>query len=63
MMNNIFKLIIVIALVTLLINIFPIIFTWVSDLITWLLSSGKWGIIFIFSSIILFFIDFIPIKK
>lgn len=52
MVGNIIKLILVIAVMTLIITIFPIVYEWMRILIMWVLSLGKWGVIGLTSLII-----------
>ena len=52
MFSNIIKLVLVVAVMTLMISIFPDVYNWLKNGIDWILSFGKWGVITISSFII-----------
>lgn len=58
MIKVIFKCIVAIAIVTLVVTIFPVVGSWMREFIVWLLSLGKWGVISIFSIILIAIINF-----
>ena len=58
MIKAIFKCIVAIAIVTLVVTIFPVAGTWMREFIVWLLSLGKWGVMSIFSIILIAIINF-----
>lgn len=58
MVSKLIKFVVVIALVALVISIFPIFYTWIKELIYWFLELGKWGVIVLFSACIMIIIDF-----
>lgn len=49
MISKLVKLLIVVALVFLVANIFPTTYEWVEVAIDWFLSFGKWGVITLFA--------------
>lgn len=58
MIQNILKLFIIVAIVTLITNLFPIAYDFAKTAIEWILSLGKWGVILIISFIFVWVIDF-----
>ena len=58
MIKVIFKCIVAIALVTLVVTIFPVVGQWMREIIVWLLSLCKWVVISIFSIILIAIINF-----
>jgi hypothetical protein len=58
MLSRIIKLIVVIAILALVIVIFPIVYDWLKIAINWILSFGKYGVIIIASCIICTILDF-----
>ena len=57
MLGNLIKLVIVVALLVLLVTIAPIVYTWLTVALEWIISQGKWGVIAIFACIISAFVD------
>lgn len=58
MVQNILKLFIIVAIVTFIIILFPIAYDFAKTAIEWILSLGKWGVILLFSFILMWVIDF-----
>ena len=57
MIRNIIGLVIVVAVITLIINIFPIVYEWLRIALDWVLSLGKWGVIIIISCMLIAVFD------
>lgn len=53
MLANLIRIIIVVAVVTIVISIFPIVLTWFNTAIEWVLSFGKLGVVAIVSCVII----------
>lgn len=53
MIGKLINFVIVIALVTLVITIFPSVYGILKDFIYWILSFGKWGVIILISACIM----------
>ena len=49
MVGNLIRLVVIVALVSLVINIFPGLYSYLKEFIHWILDFGKWGIIILFS--------------
>lgn len=45
MLSKLIKIVIIVALITLVISLFPVTYEWCKIAIEWILSQGKWGII------------------
>ena len=52
MLSNIIRLIIIVAILALVISIFPITYTWFTTALEWIIAQGKWGVIAICACII-----------
>ena len=52
MLENLIRIVIIAALLTLVIAIAPIVFEWITIAIKWIMSQGKWGIIILATCII-----------
>lgn len=57
MIRNIIGLVIVVAVITLIISIFPIVYEWLRIALDWILSLGKWGAIIIISCMLIAVFD------
>ena len=57
MIRNIIGLVIVVAVITLIISIFPIVYEWLRIALDWVLSLGKWGAIIITSCMLIAVFD------
>ena len=57
MIRNIIGLVIVVAVITLIISIFPIVYEWLRIALDWVLSLGKWGAIIIISCMLIAVFD------
>jgi hypothetical protein len=57
MIRNIIGLVIVVAVITLIISIFPIVYEWLRVALEWVLSLGKWGVIIIISCMLIAVFD------
>ena len=57
MIRNIIGLVIVVAVITLIISIFPIVYEWLRIALEWVLSLGKWGVIILISCILISVFD------
>lgn len=57
MIRNIIGLVIAVAVITLIINIFPIVYEWLRIALDWVLSLGKWGVIIIISCMLIAVFD------
>lgn len=53
MLANLIRIVIVVAVLALVISIFPIVLTWFNTAIEWVLSFGKWGVVAIVSCVII----------
>ena len=57
MVRNIIWLFIVVAVITLIINLFPIVYEWLRVALEWVLSLGKWGVIILISCMLIAVFD------
>jgi hypothetical protein len=57
MVRNIIGLVVVVAVITLIINLFPIVYEWLRVALEWVLSLGKWGVIILISSMLIAVFD------
>ena len=57
MVRNIIGLIVVVAVMTFIITLFPIIYEWLRVALEWILSLGKWGVIILFSCMLITVFD------
>ena len=49
---NLIKILIIVAVLVLLITIAPVVLTWLTTAVEWIVAQGKWGVIVIFACII-----------
>ena len=52
MLNKIIRVLIIVAIIALVINIFPAVYEWCVKGIEWLIAQGKWGIIALVACVI-----------
>lgn len=52
MLGNLIRLIIIVAILALVISIFPITYTWFTTALEWIMAQGKWGTIILTACII-----------
>lgn len=57
MVRNIIGLVIVVAVIALIISIFPIVYQWLKVALEWILSLGKWGVIILISCMLIAVFD------
>ena len=57
MVRNIIWLVVVVAVITLIITLFPIVYEWLKVALEWVLSLGKWGVIIIISCMLIAVFD------
>lgn len=57
MVRNIVVLFIVVAVITFFATLFPIVYEWLRDVLEWILSLGKWGVIILFSCMLIAVFD------
>lgn len=57
MVRNIIGLVVVVAVITLIVNIFPIVYEWLRVALEWILSLGKWGVIILISCVLISIFD------
>lgn len=57
MIRNIIGLVVVVAVITLIINLFPIVYEWLRVALEWILSLGKWGVIILISCMLIAVFD------
>lgn len=57
MVRNIIGLVVVVAVITLIINLFPIVYEWLKVALEWILSLGKWGVIILISCMLIAVFD------
>ena len=57
MVRNIIGLVVVVAVITLIITLFPIVYEWLSVALEWVLSLGKWGVIILISCMLIAVFD------
>jgi hypothetical protein len=50
-------LVVVVAVITLIITLFPIVYEWLRVALEWILSLGKWGVIILFSCMLIAVFD------
>lgn len=58
MVAKLIRLVIVVAVIGLVVEIFPFIYEWLQTALQWVISQGKWGVIAVCSCIILSFFTF-----
>lgn len=57
MVRNIIGLVIVVAVIALIISIFPIVYQWLKVALEWILSLGEWGVIILISCMLVAVFD------
>lgn len=57
MVRNIIGLVVVVAVITLIVNLFPIVYEWLRVALEWVLSLGKWGVIILISCMLIAVFD------
>ena len=57
MVRNIIGLVVVVAVITLIVNLFPIVYEWLRIALEWILSLGKWGVIILISCMLIAVFD------
>lgn len=57
MVRNIIGLVVVVAVITLIITLFPIVYEWLRVALEWILSLGKWGVIILISCMLIAVFD------
>ena len=57
MARNIIGLVVVVAVITLIVNLFPIVYEWLRVALEWVLSLGKWGVIILISCMLIAVFD------
>ena len=57
MVRNIIVLVIVVAVITFITTLFPIVYEWLKVALEWILSLGKWGVIILFSCMLIAVFD------
>lgn len=57
MIRNIIGLVVVVALLTLIVCIFPIVYEWLKIALEWFLSLGKMGVIILISCVLISIFD------
>ena len=57
MIRNIIGLVIVVAVITLIINLFPNVYEWLMVVLVGVLSLGKWGVIILISCMLIAVFD------
>ena len=57
MVRNIIVLVIVVAVITFITTLFPIVYEWLKVALEWILSLGKWGVIIIISCMLIAVFD------
>ena len=57
MVRNIIGLVVVVAVITLIISLFPIVYEWLRVALEWILSLGKWGVIILISCMLIAVFD------
>lgn len=58
MVAKLIRLVVVVAVIGMLVEFFPIVYDWLSAALQWVVSQGKWGVIAICSCVILSFFTF-----
>ena len=57
MVRNIIWLVVVVAVITFITTLFPIVYEWLKVALDWILSLGKWGVIIIISCMLIAVFD------
>lgn len=57
MVRNIIVLVIVVAVITFITTLFPIVYEWLKVALDWILSLDKWGVIIIISCMLIAVFD------
>jgi hypothetical protein len=57
MVRNIIVLVIVVAVITFITTLFPIVYEWLRVALEWIISLGKWGVIILFSCMLIAVFD------
>lgn len=57
MVRNIIGLVVVVAVMTFIITLFPIVYEWLRVALEWIISLGKWGVIILFSCMLIAVFD------
>ena len=57
MVRNIIVLVIVVAVITFITTLFPIVYDWLRVALEWIISLGKWGVIIIISCMLIAVFD------
>ena len=57
MLGNLIKLVIVFALLALLVTVAPVVLTWLTDALEWIIAQGKWAVIAVWACVIAAFFD------
>lgn len=57
MVRNIIVLVIVVAVITFITTLFPIVYEWLRVALDWFLSLGKWGVIILISCMLIAVFD------
>ena len=52
MLGNLIKMLIIVAVLVLSITIAPVVLTWLTTAVEWIIAQGKWGVIAISACII-----------
>ena len=52
MLGNLIKMLIIVAVLVLVITIAPVVLTWLTTAVEWIIAQGKWGVIAISACII-----------
>ena len=57
MVRNIIWLVVVVAVITFITTLFPIVYEWLRVALEWVLSLGKWGVIILISCMLIAVFD------
>lgn len=57
MVRNIIGLVVVVAVITFIVTLFPIVYEWLRVALEWILSLGKWGVIILISCMLIAVFD------
>ena len=57
MVRNIIGLFVLVAVITFIVNLFPIVYEWLRVALEWILSLGKWGVIILISCMLIAVFD------
>lgn len=57
MVRNIIWLVVVVAVITFITTLFPIVYEWLMVALEWVLSLGKWGVIILISCMLIAVFD------